>query len=202
MRVAHPWSCFDDRRHEVRCGVGVGVEHVGRDARCRGSGWAGSGSSLASSASKSTSVWPNFSPRPLNAVRDAPSVSLSLAGSILSSTDDQLLEDRVDLDGDVLALDHLAGAAASRSMDRPAASSSTNLAPNTVEDAMSTPTLAGIRSQLRRDPSPGAGRRCRPGAVSMDCDLADLHAAHLDLGVGVHHQAGAVGDHRHRNGFR
>ena len=32
-------------------------------------------------------------------------------------------------------------------------------------------------------------------------DLAHLYAAHLDLGVLVHDQAGALRDHRHRHGF-
>ena len=39
------------------------------------------------------------------------------------------------------------------------------------------------------------------GRASIEDTCADLHAAHLHLRVGIHHQAGAVRDHRHRNGF-
>ena len=60
------------------------LDTVGQRLRCRGSALGRLGSILARNASKSVSVWPNFSPRPLNAVAIAPSVSLSLAGSILS----------------------------------------------------------------------------------------------------------------------
>ena len=113
---------------------------------------------------------------------------------------DELLEDGVDLDGDVLALESPAPRAASPLTGRVGATSSTNFAPNTVDDAMSTPTLDGMSCSCD-----GSIARCRTavpsGRVSIEDDLADLHAAHLHLGVGVHHQAGAIGDHRHRNGF-
>ena len=158
------------------------------------------GSILASSALKSTSVWPNFSPRPLNALAIAPRVSLSFAGSILSSTVDQLLEDGVDLDGDVLALEHLtlAQRLAGRVGRRRRVARTSRRTPSTTRCRRAT--LAGMSCSCV-----GSIARCRTavpsGRVSMRLDLADLHAAHLDLGVGVHHQAGALRDHRHRNGF-
>ena len=65
---------------------------------------------------------------------------------------------------------------------------------------MSTLTLDGMRCScdgIHRQ----VQRRRAVGPVSIDVDLADLHAAHLDLGVGVHHQAGAIRDDGHRNGF-
>ena len=39
------------------------------------------------------------------------------------------------------------------------------------------------------------------GRLSIELTLPDLHAAHLDLGVRVHHQAGAVRDDRHGDGL-
>ena len=80
------------------------------------------------------------------------------------------------------------------------ATSSTDFAPNTVDDAMSTSTLAGNEVHLRRvhrqvNDRLAVGQRFDRG------DLAHLHAAHLDLGVRVHHQAGALRDHGHRHGF-
>ena len=96
--------------------------------------------------------------------------------------------------------EHLAGVQLAAATGPAAGTSSTNLAPNTVDDAMSTRDVGRDEVQLRRDPSPGGGRPARRAAISIDVDLADLNAVHLDLGVGVHHQAGAVRDHRHRNG--
>ena len=156
------------------------------------------GSILARNALKSVSVWPIFSPRPLNAVAIAPSVSLSLAGSILSSSCDELLEDRVDLDGDVLALNHLARAqfllrrVRRRDELHELGAEHRRRRDVDVDVGRNEMQLRGIHRQVER------GR-----AVGLRLDrghLADLDAAHLHLGVGVHHQAGAIRDHRHRNG--
>ena len=57
---------------------------------------------------------------------------------------DELLEDGVDLGGDVLALDHLPSCSVCEEGSF-GGTSSTYLAPNTVDDAMSTATLAGMR---------------------------------------------------------
>ena len=62
---------------------------------------------------------------------------------------DELLEDGVDLGGDVLALDHLSPCSFCGE-GSVGGTSSTYLAPNTVDDVMSTPTLDGNQVQLRR----------------------------------------------------
>ena len=77
----------------------------------------------------------------------------------------------------------------------------TNFAPNTVVDVMSTSDVGRDEMQSATGPWPGAARPSRPAASSIVGHLAHLHAAHLHLGVGVHHQAGAIRNDRHRNGF-
>ena len=77
---------------------------------------------------------------------------------------------------------------------------STNLAPNTVDDAMSTFTLDGMRCSCD-----GSIARCSAalpsGRLSIESTLPTCDATHLDLGVGVHHQAGAIRNDRHWYGF-
>ena len=66
----------------------------------------------------------------------------------------------------------------------------TNLAPNTVGDSMLTFTFDGISSSCDGFI---ARRSAAVPSVGLDrIDSADLHATHLDLGIVVHHQTGAI----------
>ena len=65
---------------QVRGGVGVRASASGTAASMSWARFGRLGSILASSALKSVSVWPNFSPRPLNAVRDRAERLVQLGG--------------------------------------------------------------------------------------------------------------------------
>ena len=157
------------------------------------------GSILARKALKSVSVLPIFSPRPLNAVAIAPRVSLSLAGSILSSTCTSCSKTVLISTIDVLALNHLSRAQLLRRRVRrrrhvdELGAEHRRRCDVDIDVGRDEMQLRRIHRQMN------GGRAVGPALDRID--LADLDAAHLHLGVGVHHQTGAIRNHRHRNGF-
>ena len=146
--VADPCRVVGGRR-SVRRRVGVGVAAPAAAASMSWLRLGRLGSILASNASKSVSVWPIFSPRPLNALEIAPSVSLSFAGSILSSTDTSCWKTVLISTVTCSASDHLARAAAAAarvSGGRP------------------------VRRTWRRTPSTMRCRPCTLDGMSCSCD--------------------------------
>ena len=128
------------------------------------------GSILARNALKSVSVLPIFSPRPLNAVAIAPRVWLSLTGSILSKHRDELLEDGVDLDHDVLALNHLSPMQfLRRGVRRRLQLDELGAEHRRRRDVDSH--VGRDEVQLRVDPSPGGWRPCRRAATRSTTTL-------------------------------
>ena len=190
-----------DGREQVGRGVGVGVEHRRRDLDVVVEVVQAGVRAWPVQLSRSTSVWPNLSPRPLKRLGDRAEGLVELGRVDLGQHRDQLLEDGVDLDGDVSpplitcpALQRLRRRVGGR---------------HQFDELRAEHRRGGdVDAHVGRDvPTTGRGRcaRCRAavpsGSGSMEATLPTWAPLHLDLGVGVHHQAGAVGDHGHRNGF-
>ena len=102
------------------------------------------GSILANIASRSDSVWPSFSPRPLNAWANAPRVSLSFSGSILDNTDTSCWN-TVLISTVTWFPCNTWPARSGCGEGSGGGTNSMNFEPNTVVEAMSTSVLAGMR---------------------------------------------------------
>ena len=129
----------------------------------------------------------------------APRVSLSFGGSILAAPTMSCWNTVLISTMTCSALQHLAGV--QRLADGSAGgTNSTNLAPNTVDDVMSTSDVGGIEFQPRRDPSPSAERPGRPAAIRSSRPCPPGRRASCTLASGFITRPARVRHHGHRHG--
>ena len=102
------------------------------------------GSTVARNVSKSTSAWPSLSARPCSALAMAPRLSLSFSGSIFASRAVSCWK-TVLISTVTFRASSTAPACSDCGEGSAGGISCTYLAPNTVVDAISTSTLAGIK---------------------------------------------------------